>query len=149
MRESKSNNFRSLNDQNPTIDTRDFPGRIKIIIPTNLLFNRISAFSKNKQMIRKFKHIQIFTLLFLFSDRTSTTSIEHHPINFPLRFLYVNFKISSKITNLNWFFAQTRKILTQGFFVSFRFIRNFQNSNKVAIIFIKISIIQSKFAKNS
>ena len=31
-------------------------------------------------------------------------------INFPLRFEYVNFKIVSKISNLNWFFAQTREI---------------------------------------
>ena len=71
-------------------------------------------------------------------------------INFPLRFLYGNFKIFSKISNLNWFFGQTRKILLQGFLISFRFIIIFQNSNKIALIFIKISRfvkIRYKFMK--
>ena len=66
-----------------------------------------------------------------------------------MRFLYVNFKIFSKISNLNWFFAQTRKILSLGFLISFRIIKNFQNSVKLPLIFIKISVFKSKFAKNS
>ena len=53
------------------------------------------------------------------------------------------------MSNLNWFFAQTRKILQQGFLISFSFIIDFQHSNKVALIFINISLFQSKSAKNS
>ena len=53
-------------------------------------------------------------------------------INFPLRFLYVNFKILSKFSNLNLFFAQTRKNLQLGFLISFRIIKDFQNSLKLA-----------------
>ena len=36
-------------------------------------------------------------------------------INLPLRFLFGNFKIVSKISNLNWFFAETRKNFPLGF----------------------------------
>ena len=70
-------------------------------------------------------------------------------INFPLRFLYVNFKNFSKISNLNWFFAKPRKTLLLGFLISYRIIISFKNSVKLALIFIKISIFKSEFAKNS
>ena len=70
-------------------------------------------------------------------------------VNFPLRFLYVNFKLFSRISNLNWFFAQTRKILPLGFLISFRIIIDFQHSKTFALIFIKISLFKSKFRKNS
>ena len=70
-------------------------------------------------------------------------------INFPLRLLYVNFKIFSRISNLNWFFAQTHKILPLGFLISFGIIINFQHSKTFALIFIKISLFKSKFRKNS
>ena len=70
-------------------------------------------------------------------------------ITFPLRFLYVNFKIFSQISNLNWFFAQKRKILPLAFLIYFRIIKDFQNSIKFALIFIKISFVKSKFAKIS
>ena len=70
-------------------------------------------------------------------------------INFPLRFLYVNFKIFSKISNLNWFFTQTCKNLSLGFLFSFIIIKAFQNSIKIALILIKISFFKSKFAKIS
>ena len=64
-----------------------------------------------------------------------------------MRFWYVNFKIFSKISNLNWFFAQTRKDLSLGFWISFRIIKASQNSIKIALIFIKIRFLKSKFAK--
>ena len=48
-----------------------------------------------------------------------------------LRFLYVNVKIFSNISNLNWVFAQTRKGLSVGFLISFRIIKDFQNSVKL------------------
>ena len=70
-------------------------------------------------------------------------------INFPLRFVYVNFKIFSKISNLKWSFAKTRKTLPLGFLISFRIIKDFQNSIKLALICIKISFFKSKFAINS
>ena len=70
-------------------------------------------------------------------------------INFPLRFLYVNLKVLSKISNFNWFFAQTRKDLPLGFLISIRIIKDFQKSIKFALSFIKISFFKSKFAKNS
>ena len=66
-----------------------------------------------------------------------------------MRFWCLNFKIFSKISNLNWFFAQTRKILSLGFLISFKIIKSFQNSIKTALIFIKISFFKSKFAKIS
>ena len=47
-------------------------------------------------------------------------------INFELRSSYVNFKMFSKISNLNWFFAQTHKILPLGFLISFRIMNDFQ-----------------------
>ena len=60
--------------------------------------------------------------------------------------LHVNFKIFSDISILNWFFAQMRKDLSLGFLLSFKFIKSFQNSIKIALIFIKISFFKSKFA---
>ena len=66
-----------------------------------------------------------------------------------MRFLHVNFKIFSKISNPNWFFAQTRKNLSLAFLVSFILIKAFQNSIKIALIMIKISFFKSKFAKVS
>ena len=70
-------------------------------------------------------------------------------INFPLRVLHVNFKIFSKVSNLNWFFAQTRKNLSLGFLLSLKIIKSFQNSIKIALIFIKIRFFKLKFAKIS
>ena len=64
-----------------------------------------------------------------------------------MRFLHVNFKIFSKISNLNWFFAQTRKNLSLGFFLFLKIIKSFQNSIILALIFIKIRFFKSKFAK--
>ena len=69
--------------------------------------------------------------------------------NFPLRFVHVNLKIFSKISNLNWFFAQTRKDLSLGFLISFKIIQSFHNSIKIALISIKIRFFKSKFAKIS
>ena len=46
-------------------------------------------------------------------------------VNFPLRFLYVNFKIFSTNFNTYWFLAQTRKNLPQGFLNSIRIINDF------------------------
>ena len=43
---------------------------------------------------------------------------------FPLRFLYVNFKIFSTNFNPQWFLAQTRKDLPLGFLNSFRIIKD-------------------------
>ena len=57
--------------------------------------------------------------------------------NFPLRFLYVTLKNFSKISNLNWFFAQTRKNLPLGFLISFRIIKDYQEPTKL-ILFMKI-----------
>ena len=68
-------------------------------------------------------------------------------INFPLRFLHVNYKIFSEISNLNWFFAQTRKNLSLGFLISFKIIKAFQNSIKIALIFIKISFLNQNSLK--
>ena len=45
--------------------------------------------------------------------------------NFPLRFLYVNFKIFSTNINSYWFFRQTRKCLPLGFLNSIRIIKDF------------------------
>ena len=66
-----------------------------------------------------------------------------------MRFLYVNFKNFSNISNLNWFFTQKRKDLPVGFLIRFRIIKDFQNFIKIALIFIKNSFFKSKFAKNS
>ena len=52
-------------------------------------------------------------------------------INFHLRFLYVHFKIFSKISSLTWLFDETCKIFPLAFLNSFRFIINFQNSKTV------------------
>ena len=46
-------------------------------------------------------------------------------VNFPLKFLYVNFKIFSTNFNSYWFLAQTRKNLPLGFLNSFRIIKDF------------------------
>ena len=46
-------------------------------------------------------------------------------INFPLRFLFVNFKIFSTNFNSYWFLAQTRKKLPLGFLNSIRIINDF------------------------
>ena len=68
-----------------------------------------------------------------FSRQNNTAN--KRKITFPLRFWYVNYKIFSKISRINWFFAQTRKNLSLGFVISFRFITDFQNSIKIALIF--------------
>ena len=57
-------------------------------------------------------------------------------INFPLRFLYINFKIFSTNFNSHWFIAQTLKDLALGFLISFRIIKDFQNSIKFALMFL-------------
>ena len=57
------------------------------------------------------------------------------------------FESFSKNSNLNWFFAQTRKDLQLGFLISFRIINDFQRSTKPIFIIIKISFFKSKFAK--
>ena len=46
-------------------------------------------------------------------------------VNFPLRFLYVNFKFFSTNFNSYWFLAQTRKNLPLGFLNSIRIINDF------------------------
>ena len=46
-------------------------------------------------------------------------------VNFPLRFLYVNFKIFSTNFKSYWFVAQTRKNLQLSFLNSFRIIKDF------------------------
>ena len=46
-------------------------------------------------------------------------------VNFPLRFLYVNFKIFSKNFNSYWFLAETRKNFKLPFLNSFRIIKDF------------------------
>ena len=75
---------------------------------------------------------------------------------FPIRFSCVKFKIFRKISNLNWFFAQTRKSVPRGFLISFRLSKYFQTSFNLALIFIKIDflnknspIIDEKFEKIS
>ena len=68
---------------------------------------------------------------------------------FHWNFACVNFKIFSEISNLNWFFAQTRKNLPLGFLLSLTIIKSFQNSIKIALIVIKISFFKSTFAKRS
>ena len=50
------------------------------------------------------------------------------------------------MSNLNWFFAQMSKHLSPGFLISFKIIKAFQNSIKIALIYIKISFFKSKFA---
>ena len=62
-----------------------------------------------------------------------------------MRFLYVNFKIFSHIAHINLFFAQTRI----GFLISVRNMKNFQISINLPLIFIKIKVFKSKFARNS
>ena len=46
-------------------------------------------------------------------------------VNFPLRFLYVKFKIFSTNFKPHWFVAQTRKNLPLGFLNSFSIIKDF------------------------
>ena len=46
--------------------------------------------------------------------------------NFPLKFYYLNSKIFSWISILNWFLAQTRKICWLPFLITFRFTKDFQ-----------------------
>ena len=46
-------------------------------------------------------------------------------VNFPLRFLYVNFNIFSTNFNSYWFLAQKRKNLPLGFLNSIRIINDF------------------------
>ena len=48
-----------------------------------------------------------------------------YKVNFPLRFLYVYFKIFSTNFNSCWFLAQTRKNLPLDFLNSFRIIKDF------------------------
>ena len=57
---------------------------------------------------------------------------------FSIEIFVLNLKIVSIFSNLNWFFAQTRKGLPLGFLISFRIIIDFQKSIKHALIFIKI-----------
>ena len=46
-------------------------------------------------------------------------------VHFRLRFSYLNFKIFSKLFNLHWFMAQTRKNWPLGFLITFRIIKEF------------------------
>ena len=64
-----------------------------------------------------------------------------------MRFLYVNFKIFSKISNLNGYFAKTRKNLSLCLLISFKIIKAFQNSIKIALIFIKICFLSQNSLK--
>ena len=54
--------------------------------------------------------------------------------------LHVNFSNFSKISNLNWFFAQTRKKLQLAFLISFRIIKASQSSIKIHLILLKLAL---------
>ena len=58
---------------------------------------------------------------------------------FSIEIFACKFEIFSKMSNINWFFAQTRKHSSLDFLISFKIIKAFQNSIKIALIFIKIS----------
>ena len=51
------------------------------------------------------------------------------PNQFFVEIFYVNLRFLRKMSNINWFFAQTRKILQLGFLISFRIINDFQAIN--------------------
>ena len=70
-------------------------------------------------------------------------------MNFPLRFYYGNFKIFSKISNLNWFFGQTSKNLSLAFLISFGLIKHFPNFIKIPLTFIRIGVYKWEFARDS
>ena len=58
--------------------------------------------------------------------------------------VFVNLKIFSKISNLNWFFSQPRKDLPLHFWISCECIKDFQISIKVALIFLLKLAFSSK-----
>ena len=59
----------------------------------------------------------------------------------PLSFSYVNFKILSRILNLNRFYTQTRKNLPHCYLTSFRIFKYFGELINLTLIIIKISLL--------
>ena len=59
-------------------------------------------------------------------------------------FSYGNSKIFLKILNPRWFLSQTRWSLPIGYFISFRFMRDFQESMKTPLIPIEIYFKKAK-----
>ena len=60
-------------------------------------------------------------------------------INFPLRFLYVHFKIFSKISDLNWFSSQTRKNLPLGSYFLLNLLMISNNPPSSPLLLLKLA----------